>query len=956
MSNQKPSESASERLFADDQKDLFEKSYEERVQDEKNKPVECLGMTFPNDEERRNYFLEKLREKLKDPEFRKIEGFPIGLDEDILALSDPPYYAACPNPFVEDFIKHYGKPYDAETDEYCREPFAADVSEGKNDPIYNAHSYHTKVPHKAIMRYILHYTEPGDVVFDGFCGTGMTGVAAQMCADRNVVSSLGYKVKPDGTSLWEEKAENGKKTQEAFSSLGARRAVLNDLSPAATFIAYNYNASVDVQVFEQEVKRILGEVEKECGWMYETKHSDGRKGKINYTVWSEVYSCPQCSGEVIYYEAAFRENAGKVEYLKEFECYYCRALCAKSPSKNSSSNKLERVRVSEIDKYIGSIHRIQRRIPVLINYSVGTSRYEKRLDANDLAIIEEIGKYPSFDDVAIDRMPQGDESRRNDDEGITHVHHFYADRVLSVLSEFIRLAKTRPQLNFLLGSVLPKLTIMNRYMPQHGGRALVGPMANTLYVPPVCVENNVIDQLWFQSKKIVKALNSLEGNLISTQAAQQISMPNNSVDYIFVDPPFGANIMYSELSYIREAWMKIFTNSALEAIENKTQRKTTEGYRLLMTGCFKEAYRIIKPGRWITVEFSNTKASIWNSIQNALSEAGFIVASVTTLDKTRGGLHAMIGPTAVKQDLVISAYKPNGGFEQRFLSEAATEEGIWDFIRTHLEYLPTSKRQGVLLQMIPERDPRILFDQMVAYYVRKGYQIPISSHEFQMGLAQQFPSRDGMYFLPDQVAEYDKIRMMTQEVLQPQLFVFDEATAIQWLKQQLTKKPQTFQELHPRFLKEIGGWQKHEKPLELSEMLEQNFLRYDARSEVPSQIHSYLSTNFRELRNLPKVDEDLRRKAKDRWYMPDPNKAGDIEKLRERALLREFEDYRDSKQQRLKVFRFEAVRSGFKREWQDRNYTTIIDVARKIPEKVLQEDPKLLMWYHLALTRTGDEP
>jgi len=63
-------------------------------------PVECLGMTFENDEKRREYFLEKLRVKLKDPEFRKTEGFPIGEDEDILALSDPPYYTACPNPFI----------------------------------------------------------------------------------------------------------------------------------------------------------------------------------------------------------------------------------------------------------------------------------------------------------------------------------------------------------------------------------------------------------------------------------------------------------------------------------------------------------------------------------------------------------------------------------------------------------------------------------------------------------------------------------------------------------------------------------------------------------------------------------------------------------------------------------------------------------------------------------------
>ena len=111
MAKHRSAGSPTERLFAEDQKHLFEKSYEERLHEEKNRPVECLGMTFPNDEARREYFLEKLREKLNDPEFRKIEGFPIGSDEDILALSDPPYYTACPNPFIADFIKHYGKPY-----------------------------------------------------------------------------------------------------------------------------------------------------------------------------------------------------------------------------------------------------------------------------------------------------------------------------------------------------------------------------------------------------------------------------------------------------------------------------------------------------------------------------------------------------------------------------------------------------------------------------------------------------------------------------------------------------------------------------------------------------------------------------------------------------------------------------------------------------------------------------
>lgn len=226
-------------------------------------PMECLGLTFENDEARRTYFLEKLGEKLKDPEFRKIEGFPIGSDEDILALSDPPYYTACPNPFVADFIKHYGKPYDLNMP-YSREPFAADVSEGKNDPIYNAHSYHTKVPHKAIMRYILHYTEPGDVVFDGFCGTGMTGVAAQLCGNKAAVEALGERV-----TLERSTTEEGDK---GLSIIGRRRSILSDLSPAATCISRGYNTSFVASGFSDAASRILDKCEKELRSIYTTRY------------------------------------------------------------------------------------------------------------------------------------------------------------------------------------------------------------------------------------------------------------------------------------------------------------------------------------------------------------------------------------------------------------------------------------------------------------------------------------------------------------------------------------------------------------------------------------------------------------------------------------------------------------------------------------------------------------
>ena len=240
--------------------------------DEQNGPVECLGKTFANDAERREHYLALLAEKLKDPEFRKIEGFPIGEDEDILELSDPPYYTACPNPFIEEFIAHYGRPYDS-SEGYKREPYVADVSEGKSDPIYTAHSYHTKVPHKAIMRFILHYTDPGDVIADNFCGSGMAGIAAQLCGDKATVESLGYKVFPNGEVL-EEVDRNNKKEWVKFSRIGVRYAVLNDLSPAATFIAENYNDGFNLEKHEGECAEILTDLNTEIGWMYLPTHSD----------------------------------------------------------------------------------------------------------------------------------------------------------------------------------------------------------------------------------------------------------------------------------------------------------------------------------------------------------------------------------------------------------------------------------------------------------------------------------------------------------------------------------------------------------------------------------------------------------------------------------------------------------------------------------------------------------
>ncbi|MGI6517403.1 MAG: DNA methyltransferase [Bacillota bacterium] len=916
-------------------------------------PVECLGKTFENDEARRDYFENELRKKLADPEFRKIEGFPIGADEDILALSDPPYYTACPNPFIDDFIECYGKAYDPD-EEYRNEPFAADVSEGKNDPIYNAHSYHAKVPHKAVMRYILHYTEPDDVVFDGFCGTGMTGVAAQLCGDRAEVESLGYKVDKHGMIYDKETDADGKTVWQPFSKLGARRAVLNDLSPAATFIAYNYNTPVDVAEFEREVKRILAEIEEECGWMYETMHTDGEiKGRINYIVWSDVFVCPECSQEIVFWDVAVDQDAGKVH--REFPCPYCNASLTK--------RNMERAWATRFDQAINQTVRQAKQVPVLINYSVGRRRFEKKPDDFDLALIKRIDDADIPHWFPIDQMPEGHNTKQpRVSHGSAYVHHFYTSRNLHVISTIVSTLSTTsfpPQILFVVTSFLVKTgSILHNIGFKEGKLNLAGAVPNTLYIPSTVAERNIF-HLARGKISDIKRVFEIHSNCslisLSTQSASCIAVGSNTIDYIFTDPPFGGNIMYSELNFLWEAWLKVSTDSKPEAIENTVQGKGLPDYQELMTKCFSEYHRVLKPGHWMTVEFHNSKNSVWNAIQEALQRAGFVVADVRVLDKRQRTFKQVTSTSAVKQDLVISAYKPNGGLEERFRLKAGTQDGAWDFVRTHLRQLPVFVTKDGKAEVIAERQNYLLYDRMVAFHVQRGVTVPLSAAEFYQGLNQRFPERDRMYFLPDQVAEYDKKRMTVRELQQLQLFVTDESSAIQWLKQQLDVKPQTFQELHPQFLKEIGGWQKHERPLELLDLLHENFLRYDGVGEVPSQIHSYLSSNYKDMRNLSKEDPALQAKARDRWYVPNPNKAADLEKLRERALLREFEEYRESKQRRLKVFRLEAVRAGFHKAWAERDYQTIIDVAHKIPERVLQEDPKLLMWYDQASMRVGEE-
>ena len=971
---------------------LFEKSREEAAEAARGRPVECLGLTFENDAARRAHFLGELKKGLEElhatlagvpfsgiddtiarlaavahwpmgdegrlrslaermaradsskdllQRWKDETGFPHGEIDDLLSLSDPPWHTACPNPFLGAFVEAHGWPCDP-AEPYRRKPFAVDVSEGKTHPVYRAHGYHTKVPHLAIVPSILHYTEPGDLVLDGFAGSGMTGVAAQWCgtAPESWRKSL--------EALW---------SGEGFGKphWGTRYAILNDLSPAAGFIAANYTLPFDVAAFADAGRALLDEVEEELGWMYETLHSDGKtRGRIDYTVWSEVFSCPECASEIVFLEEALDRASGRVSDV--FACPDCDSLLNK--------NNLERVFQSDMDADTGQLWKHVTFRPALIRYKVDGRRFTKTPDAGDRDVLRRIEETPLSVEVPTIRIPIESmyHGSRLAPKGVTHAHHFFLPRAAHALAAMWRKADAHPDsrvrhmLLYFVEQAIWGMSILNRYGPTHYSqvnRQLTGVYYVASQISEVSPRYNLGNKLSRLVKAFDRAGTRRTSSCIATASTTaSLGLPDDTIDYVFTDPPFGENIYYADLNFLVESWHRVLTNAAPEAIVDRFKGKGLPEYQRLMQRCFGEYRRVLKPGRWITVVFHNSRNAVWTAIQEALLAAGFVVADVRTMDKQQGS-YRQVTSTAVKQDLVISAYKPNDGLEERFALGKGTEEGAWDFVRTHLGQLPVFVRKGGRVEVVNERQPHLLFDRMVAFHVLRNVAVPLSIGEFLSGLAQRFPERDGMVFLPDQVAEYDGKRAAVEDVAQLEIFVVDEVSAIQWLKRHLGRKPQSFQDVHPQFLREIAGWRKHEKLPELSEMLEQNFLYYDGAGEVPSQIHGYLSTNFKELRKLPKDHPALRDKAKGRWYVPDPNKAADVEMRRARILLREFEEYRRSPQRKLKLFRLEAMRAGFFKAWQDQDYATIITVAERIPEAVLQEDQKLLLWYDQALTRTG---
>ena len=493
------------------------------------------------------------------------------------------------------------------------------ISVPRTDPIYNCHAYLTKVPIGAIQPFIQTFTKPGEVVVDFFAGSGMTGLAALTLN---------------------------------------RRARLSDISVLGKHIATGYLTDAPAQDIRAAAHSVMAAARKAVGLLYMTKRgSDGAKVEMVRTIWSFTYLCPSCGDEMVFYEA-LNARGGVPQ-----RCPSCGGPFAKRNWPRGKDVPVEVVVQGENGRKVGQ-------------GVCETDRRRMRAAMKD----GRLRKVPSLPIEEDREMFSRSGLGRS---GMTETGKFFSPRNGVALVELWRAINDvedeaiRQELRFAFTAILPRASM--RY--QWSAKRPLNAQNQTYYIAPVYFEWNVFDLYGRKVNAVIRANDALfdDGDLFSTEKLRDVSyeiasaeklahLDDSSVDYVFTDPPFGSNIFYSDMNLFQEAWLGETTHHAREAVVHTTGKRkngSRERYEELLRGAFSEAFRVLKPGRYMSVVFGNSSGRIWGLVQRALRDAGFKAspAHVATLDKGQRSVKGLNSGSegVVTVDLIVTVQKPAQG-------------------------------------------------------------------------------------------------------------------------------------------------------------------------------------------------------------------------------------------------------------------------------------------------------
>lgn len=460
----------------------------------------------------------------------------------------------------------------------------------RTDPVYNMHGYLTKVPVQAIIPFIDNFTAPGDTIVDPFAGSGMTAVAARMCG---------------------------------------RNAIVSDISRLGQHIGEGYLCQVSSIELQQVAAEIVAASKKAVGHLYDTvRSSDQMPVEAIRAVWTFIYRCGQCGNTINYYEA-FKAAEWRAADIK---CLSCGAGFVKRGATVVGEEPVLTVVPGEQGKQI--------------EQPFSEFDRERLAEAENLNYIEKI---PS---AVIDEHREMYRRSALAKWGLTETRKFFSQRNAAVLYDIwariqaLSSPALRKKMLFAFTAILPRASKRYQWSP----KAPLNAANQTYYLSPVFFEWNVYDLFQRKCKAVIKAdtyIQKASNRDCGTHQRYEVVSANalthlgdESIDYVFTDPPFGSNIFYADMNLFQEAWLSAYTDEAKEAViktcgTKKDKYKAKQSYEEMLTEAFCEARRVLKDGGRMSVVFGNSKGEVWAIAQRAFVAAGFTEKPeyITILDK-----------------------------------------------------------------------------------------------------------------------------------------------------------------------------------------------------------------------------------------------------------------------------------------------------------------------------------
>jgi DNA modification methylase len=458
--------------------------------------------------------------------------------------------------------------------------------------------------------------------------------------------------------------------------LDGRKAIAIDRSPAATFIAKNHCTPVDPDELRLAFEKVKRTIQPEIDWLYETRCDRcGGKATTGYTVYSQVFQCPRCLAKITLYDCGSEDAqtaAGKAKTVNV--CPACQA------------NGFTEVIRSQGEKF--------GYVPVKVVYHCydgckptrderlhNDSSPEKRscFDECDLGKVREIESkdiphwfpHHRMMNEAHDTKPWGDKWRAGTSNFRT-VAELFTKRNLWALSSIRDAIKrieddsVRDALMFALSGIMLNTTKMCQ------DRGKLGFNKGTYYIPQVVRELVVTNSLNYKVENhLIPAFGEIadidpRNRCISTQSSTNLSLiASNSIDYIFTDSPYADKVQYGKLNFIWEAWLDFDTTwHDEEIIVNEVRGKSTADWEDLMKKAMAECFRVLKPGRWLSLCYHDTSEGTWAVIQDVMAEVGFVIdksESTLFIGTFQTSFNQKTADKTTKRDLVLNFRKPKVG-------------------------------------------------------------------------------------------------------------------------------------------------------------------------------------------------------------------------------------------------------------------------------------------------------